>query len=98
MGILDQQAGVFLHPLMYPTSGNNLAGENGDTINDIVNDPDSTEEEIDVGDVTIVNGHARVGSGNFKPVELPIGGESDGGSGRMLRNATRNALNATRNK
>ncbi len=35
---------------MYPTSGNNLAGENGDTIDDIVNDPDSTEER-DIGDV-----------------------------------------------
>jgi len=97
MGILDRQAGVSLPSLMYPTSGNNLTGENGDTINDIVNDPDSTEER-DVGDVTIVNGRARPASANFKPVELPIGGESDGGSGRMLRNATRNALNATRNK
>jgi hypothetical protein len=97
MSILDQQAGVFLYPLMYPTSGNNLTGENGDTINDIVNDPDSTEER-GVGDVTIVNGRARVRPGNFKPVELPIGGESDGGSGRMLRNATRNALNATGNR
>ena len=118
MSILDQQSGFFFHPLMYPTSGNNLAGENGDTIDDIVNDPDSTEER-DVGDVKIVNGRARVGSGSFKPVELPtnrlplntkklslieklkrpiVGGESDGGSGRMLRGAIRNALNATRKK
>ena len=97
MSILDQQLWPVMNPLMYPTAGNNLSGESGNTIDDIVNDPDSTEE-IDVGGVKIVNGRAIGGSGSFKPVELASGGESDGGTGRMLRNATRNALNATRKK
>ncbi len=60
----------------------------------------------------IVNGRARVGSGSFKPVELPTNRLASNTKSltekllvgkvmvvrRMLRGAVRNALNATRRK